>query len=1254
MMKKFFIAVLVFIVGITLFTLGMLYSPWGSRVLIGWIDHQIDSVEIDYQSGAIGAELALSKVIWKDGDSLVALKNVQTRLRLPCLLSVKLCIESISIEQIEGKLLATQQQQTSQKSTGTFSSPIDVDLQQFTLGKAQLNYDDSWLVSVTQFNSRLSLNKNLDVAQLHMGLLSLQQLADSDKQTTQQLNAAYFQQLQYQPPTLKDWRLPLNFVLHQMRIEQIRYQAAAGEMQQINDFQLQAKGEGAKITLQRFAASYQQWQLNLNGKITTRGQYPNQLELNVTEHSKNKQVAELQWQAQGDLSAWKHQLSVSGPYAAQASAQLNLLKASLPVSLNAAWQELGWPLNNPQWHSKNGIVKINGNLQQFSVELSNQLTGKSIPITEIALQAQGNRQRLSIDTLIARLLEGQIDLSGTLLLGNNSELNADVVIQHIDASQYWPELKSQINGNLKLTANASKDDWHFQLSPIDIHGKWREHALNLSGQVKGARNLGLEFKQLMLNSGDNRLTLNGTLDNHQEMQSQLQISASNLSQLWPGLAGVMQMDASVDGVLSQPHAIFSVDASKLQFDEWTLSKMQGQGDVRWNETKPVDIRLTVQDLTSLNHQLEQGEIRLTGNADQHRFDINLQGDGAGFNAQLQGQYQGHQWKGQWQTGEIVSKYAELSLIKPFAIEADWQQQQFKIGDNCWQHQTSSLCISDASYNKQQANWSLQISQLPIAPILNRFVAAIPQVDTSSELSLNMQGHWDSNALPKIAMQMQLSGDEWRFTNKNAVALSLDPASINIDMDNKNMHIESRLSGKQIGQFVSKVTISPKGDDKLLSGHVEFERFDLHPFINLLPQLDTLAGIMQGRIELDGSLQQPLLNGQMNLHQGAISGSAIPVVATAIEQTLQLKGQYADIDGTYQLGSGKGEINGELHWLPDVSASLNITGTDLELTYQNILRGTLTPNVQVAFTQQKIDVSGRIQIPYARVKLKELPESAVSPSDDVVMIDEPQAASDSAQKLNLDLLVQIDPGRNKDVKLDAFGLTTDLQGELRLAQASDNLLADGEVTLLNGRYRAYGQNLLIKEGELIFHGPVSQPHVALEAIRDPSLTADDVTAGIRVNGSAKAPKVSVFSDPVMEQPQALSYLLRGRGLNSANDQGQDAMLTTMLLGLGLSRSENLVGRVGHKLGVKDLTLDTSGQGDNTQLALTGYIAPGVQLRYGLGVFNSASEVALRYELTSSLYLEAVSGLNNALDLYYSFSVGEDEQDTEKQQTASKVH
>ncbi|MDN6228197.1 MAG: translocation/assembly module TamB domain-containing protein, partial [Enterobacterales bacterium] len=193
--------------------------------------------------------------------------------------------------------------------------------------------------------------------------------------------------------------------------------------------------------------------------------------------------------------------------------------------------------------------------------------------------------------------------------------------------------------------------------------------------------------------------------------------------------------------------------------------------------------------------------------------------------------------------------------------------------------------------------------------------------------------------------------------------------------------------------------------------------------------------------------------------------------------------------------------------------------------------------------------------------------------------------------------------------------------------------NGQVNIPEGRFAAYGQDLLIRKGDLIFSGPPEQPLLNIEAIRNPDATEDDVTAGVRVTGLADQPKLEVFSDPAMSQQMALSYLLRGQGLESSGTDSN--AMTSMLIGMGVAQSGKLVGKIGETFGVSNLSLDAQGVGDSSQVVVSGYVLPGLQVKYGVGIFDSLATLTLRYRLMPKLYLEAVSGLDQALDLLYQF-------------------
>ncbi len=92
---------------------------------------------------------------------------------------------------------------------------------------------------------------------------------------------------------------------------------------------------------------------------------------------------------------------------------------------------------------------------------------------------------------------------------------------------------------------------------------------------------------------------------------------------------------------------------------------------------------------------------------------------------------------------------------------------------------------------------------------------------------------------------------------------------------------------------------------------------------------------------------------------------------------------------------------------------------------------------------------------------------------------------------------------------------------------------------------------------------------------------------------------------------------------------------MLVGAGIGRSEGTISEVGKAFGVQNLAVDTRGEGSDTKVQVSGYLLPGVQVGYGVGIFSLLTEITLRYEVLPKLVLEAVSGLQSAIDILYEF-------------------
>ena len=140
--------------------------------------------------------------------------------------------------------------------------------------------------------------------------------------------------------------------------------------------------------------------------------------------------------------------------------------------------------------------------------------------------------------------------------------------------------------------------------------------------------------------------------------------------------------------------------------------------------------------------------------------------------------------------------------------------------------------------------------------------------------------------------------------------------------------------------------------------------------------------------------------------------------------------------------------------------------------------------------------------------------------------------------------------------------------------------------------------------------------------------------MRVSGTANFPRVAVFSEPEKSETEALSYLLRGEGLDPSGDS-DNTMITSALINLGLSQGSQVFESLGDAVGISGLGLETEGVGDSSQLVVSGYVLPGLKVKYGVGIFDSLATLTLRYRIIPRLYVEAVSGVDQALDFLYAF-------------------
>ena len=1258
--------------------IGFLLTPWGTQTLINTANNLVDELTVDYQSGGVGSELHLSSVKWKQHANQIDIDNLRLSIQLSCAWRLALCIDSVATDKMVVQIQTTPTSLTPPKSpkveaaTSAITLPFPVSVKNLSFNEFSLKVKDTADITWQKLSGKLDFYQLLRIEKMQLDGFNLTTYATQTPQVTAQAEPFDWTKWQYQPIIRIPIVLPIHFDVLAFNIVDAIVQLAGQQPIKLEKVSLKAKANNKKLQLDELLIEHQQGQLLAKGKVQLSGNFDHVFSMDAfTNNNTNTSTIvsaklveqiplKLTLRSSGNINALSTQvelieipLSVKTATSVSQAKPLKLVvdlvaqpsKAILPIKLRLDWSHLAWPLAEPEVRSQTGLIDINGDLNALNISIQTMFTGRNMPDTKINFRAiagsSAQNKSFELNKFLLETLGGQVLSQGKLTFSEYINWQGSSVISDIDPSVLWPELVANINAEVLTQANNSQGIWKAKLNKLDISGQWQGYPISASGNVDFHQHNGFQLRELLLKNADNILSLDGVISKHQKLDIKFKLDAVDLSNSLPQLGGSLNIVGNISGNSEQPEVSYELSGNNLLVSDVFVEQAVGKGNIKWNKQKPVALNLDLTGIQGINNQVDNAQILLRGDASAHQLDLITSGQSTRVNLSIQGQLNQTSWQGNWLSAEIESSYANLTLLEPFKIEADWGKQQYSVAPHCWRHTENELCIKKAEFNKNTAVWDVSLKEFDVLSVLQRLIPGIPAIQTKSRLNLNMSGDWDIGQLPNASLSASLSSGDWIFSKKNNLKLTLDETLVAANITQKNILANINLSGKKIGSLSATVKgLSGVYADPLtrpIQGELLIAGFDLASLKALVPQLDVLQGDINGQAQIDGTLGNPLLTGELELANGALKDESLPVALSAIEQNIILKGQQAEFKGSYMLGKGIGKMNGDIAWMPTLKGNLHVSGEELEFDYQSMIRAKVSPNINLMFEPNNLEINGEVTIPYARVKVSELPKGSISPSKDVILAEKQAELDASPQRLSLNVLLNVDPLRSNAVKLDAFGLTTDLQGELRLQNNKSEILGSGIMQLVNGRYQAYGQNLIIREGDILFNSSLDRPFLNIEAVRDPNLTVNGVIAGLRVEGAAQNPAISVFSEPDMEQQQILSYMLTGRGIGESSGDTQDTILTNALLSLGLGQSENLISKVGNKLGFEDVNLDTSGQGDSTQLSLTGTIAPGVQLRYGVGVFDSISEVAIRYELIPKLYIEAVSGVSNAIDIYYQFSI-----------------
>jgi translocation and assembly module TamB len=391
---------------------------------------------------------------------------------------------------------------------------------------------------------------------------------------------------------------------------------------------------------------------------------------------------------------------------------------------------------------------------------------------------------------------------------------------------------------------------------------------------------------------------------------------------------------------------------------------------------------------------------------------------------------------------------------------------------------------------------------------------------------------------------------------------------------------------------------------------------------------------RGELELEARVgetwRNPRYGGKLLLSKAAVSLPRAGVRFKDIQVSALLENNSIRVD-SFSARSGAGSLNGSAllrlkDWKVE-SYQGNLTGEKFQFLYLPELQVLGSPRLDFTGTAAAITVRGEMGIPELLVTDSRTP-APVRASRDVVVVDAP-AGTSRAFPLAVDAQIRVKFGDKVFVK--ASGIDAQLGGAVDLTmRGPDDIRGKGEVRVVKGSYKAYGVNLEITKGRLVFlGGPVSRPNLDIRALR----TVGEVKAGVILGGTLQSPVVRLYSEPGMTDSDIMGYIVLGRPLSG--DQGQlSAVMSAAGLLLSAGESAVLREQITSRFGIDTFGSEPDKADATKSLITVGkYLTPRLFLSYGRSLFSPTQYLKARYTFSERWEVETWTGTESGIDVYY---------------------
>ncbi|MDD5014329.1 MAG: translocation/assembly module TamB domain-containing protein [Atribacterota bacterium] len=435
-------------------------------------------------------------------------------------------------------------------------------------------------------------------------------------------------------------------------------------------------------------------------------------------------------------------------------------------------------------------------------------------------------------------------------------------------------------------------------------------------------------------------------------------------------------------------------------------------------------------------------------------------------------------------------------------------------------------------------------------------------------------------------------------------------------------------------FMDKEKITPSFTDIPIDFVLTLENTDLSSISMFFRKnIKQIQGLTNTELKLSGTLNQPILNGNIALNIGLIEFYKLPVKISDANVLLRLEDNLVKIeDMNFQIDQYKIYASGEfaLKNLQFQDLNINIWSNKEEILYQDILKAQadLKAKLTGLFTYPHLE--GILTLSQGELNWKKNNKKILSNPLELL-------AKLNNLKGDIDLEVQI---------LDDFIANTNdfnlkLEGGLKVQGALSAPKLNGGLDIKQGYVTFLDKKFRVSEGKIIFADSTGEDMILdIKAKTE----IDDIDVFVSVGGILAQPVVTFSSSPALSESEIISLLMFNKNYAGLTEGEigtvlQEEMINLIAQGLSIRFLNQIEDEIANSLGLDEFKIETifkQEQGsdlgfvpgfalETLALKIGKYFSENFYLSYSTPLFEMGiGDLELEYKLKNDLTLSTQIG------------------------------